>query len=207
MLLENMTNHEYRNAMFLYSCALKSIITKLETINEEFALTTKKNPIESIKGRLKSVHSIAAKLKRRGYEPTFENALAFLDDLAGARVICSFVPDIYKIAEIITAHSDITVLRVKDYIKNAKPNGYRSYHMLLEIPVCLSTEIKPTKVELQIRTIAMDFWATLEHKIRYKFEKSVPDSLNNYLLECANIVAALDTKMYDLNKQIETYTQ
>lgn len=205
MLLENMTTNNYRNAMFLYSCALKSVITKLETINEEFALTTKKNPIESIKSRLKSVQSIEMKLKRRGYEPTLENALTYLDDLAGARVICSFIPDIYKIADIIKKHSDITVLRVKDYIENPKPNGYRSYHMLLEVPVCLSTEIKPTKVELQIRTIAMDFWATLEHKIRYKFEKSVPDSLNNDLLECATIVASLDDKMYDLNKQIETY--
>lgn len=207
MLLENMTTKDYRNAMFLYSCALKSVITKLETINEEFAITTKKNPIETIKSRLKSVQSIAYKLHRRGYEPTLENALLHLDDLAGARVICSFVPDIYKIAEIIKAHSDITVLRVKDYIENPKPNGYRSYHMLLEVPVCLSTETKMTKVELQIRTIAMDFWATLEHKIRYKFEKSVPDSLNNDLLECATIVASLDAKMYDLNKQIEMYSK
>lgn len=207
MLLENMTTNEYRQAMLLYSGALKAVTTKIEIINEEFAVNLKKNPIEYIKSRLKTAQSIAGKLKRRGYEPTFENAVQYIDDIAGARIICSFVPDIYRIAEIISSHSDIRVLKVKDYIRHPKDNGYRSYHMLLEVPVCLSEEVKYTRVELQIRTIAMDFWASLEHKIRYKFEKCVPDSLNTDLLECANIVASLDTKMYDLNKQIETYTK
>lgn len=207
MLLENMTTDEYRQAMLLYSGALKVVTTKIEIINEEFAVLSKKNPIEYVKSRLKKAPSIAGKLIRRGYNPTFEDAIEYIDDIAGARIICSFVPDIYRIADIFHSLSDIKVLKVKDYIKSPKENGYRSYHMLLEVPVCLSEEVLYSRVELQIRTIAMDFWASLEHKIRYKFERCVPEMLNSELLDCANIVASLDEKMLGLNRQIETYAR
>lgn len=205
MLLEKMTTREYKNATLLYLSALKEITTKIDILNEEFSIKMKYNPIEYVKSRLKTSVSMANKLVRRGYEPTFKNAVKYIDDIAGVRIICSFAPDIYKIASIIEMQSDINVLRIKDYIKNPKPNGYRSYHMLLEVPVYLSNELKNIRVELQIRTIAMDFWASLEHKIRYKFESSVPANINNDLLECANIVASLDTKMFELNRQIEKY--
>ncbi len=205
MLLEQMTTKEFKSATLVYSGALKELSTKIDIINDEFATGHKRNPIEYVKERLKSAQSMAAKLKRKGLEPTFENAVANIDDIAGLRIICSFTPDIYKIAEIITTRADITVIKVKDYVKTPKDNGYRSLHMILEVPVFLSNEIKQTRVELQIRTIAMDFWASLEHKIRYKFEKSAPQQINDDLFECAEIVASLDKKMYGLNREIERY--
>lgn len=203
MLIEQMTSKQFKNATLLYSCALKEMATKIEIINEEFAAGSGTNPIEHVKIRMKSASSMAAKLARRGFEPTFENAVENIDDIAGMRVICSFTPDIYKIAEIISLRSDISVIKIKDYIKNPKSNGYRSLHMILGVPVFLSNEIKQTKVELQIRTIAMDFWASLDHKIRYKFEGSAPQNINDDLFECAEIVARLDKKMYELNREIE----
>lgn len=203
MLIEQMTSKQFKNATLLYSCALKEMATKIEIINEEFAAGSGTNPIEHVKIRMKSASSMAAKLVRRGFEPTFENAVENIDDIAGMRVICSFTPDIYKIAEIISLRSDISVIKIKDYIKNPKSNGYRSLHMILGVPVFLSNEIKQTKVELQIRTIAMDFWASLDHKIRYKFEGSAPQNINDDLFECAEIVARLDKKMYELNREIE----
>lgn len=203
MLIEQMTSKQFKNATLLYSCALKEMATKIEIINEEFAAGSCENPIEHVKIRMKSASSMAAKLVRRGFEPTFENAVENIDDIAGMRVICSFTPDIYKIAEIISLRSDISVIKIKDYIKNPKSNGYRSLHMILGVPVFLSNEIKQTKVELQIRTIAMDFWASLDHKIRYKFEGSAPQNINDDLFECAEIVARLDKKMYELNREIE----
>lgn len=203
MLIEQMTSKQFKNATLLYSCALKEMATKIDIINAEFAAGSGTNPIEHVKIRLKSASSMAAKLVRRGFEPTFENAVENIDDIAGMRIICSFTPDIYKIAEIISSRADISVIKIKDYIKNPKSNGYRSLHMILGVPVFLSNEIKQTKVELQIRTIAMDFWASLDHKIRYKFEGAAPQNINEDLFECAEIVARLDKKMYELNREIE----
>jgi putative GTP pyrophosphokinase len=205
MLIENMSPQEYRKAMFLYSGALREMTTKIDIIDEEFAVGSKTNPIEYVKARLKSPDSIRAKLIRRGFEPTFENALEYIDDIAGVRITCSFTPDIYRVAKIIARQADVKVLRVKDYIKKPKENGYRSYHMLVELPVSLRDEAVHTRVEVQIRTIAMDFWASLEHKIRYKFETEIPENLNFDLVECAEIVAYLDEKMYSLNTEIEKY--
>lgn len=205
MLLEQMTTQEFKTATLVYSGALKELATKIEIINDEFASGQTRNPIEHFKLRMKSASSMAAKLRRKGLEPTFENAVANLDDIAGVRIICSFTPDIYKISDIILSRADITVVKIKDYIKTPKENGYRSLHIILEVPVFLSNEIRQTRVELQIRTIAMDFWASLDHKIRYKFEKSAPQQINNDLFECAEIVARLDKKMYELNREIECY--
>lgn len=205
MLIEQMTSKDYHNAMLLYSGALKELNTKFEIINEEFAIRLKSNPIEHIKSRLKTPRSIAKKLSKKGLEPTLENAVKYIDDIAGIRIICSFTEDIYHIATVIQAQGYINVLKIKDYMQNPKANGYRSYHMIVEVPVCLSGKTEMTRVEIQIRTIAMDFWASLEHKIRYKFESEVPGNINEDLLECANIISSLDEKMLSLNNEIEHY--
>lgn len=205
MLIEQMTNKEYHSAMLLYSGALRELNTKFEIINEEFAIKLKSNPIEHIKSRLKTPRSIAKKLIKRGLEPTLENAVAHIDDIAGIRIICSFTEDIYRIATVIQAQAYINIIRIKDYIQNPKANGYRSYHMIVEVPVYMSGKKEMTRVEIQIRTIAMDFWASLEHKIRYKFESEVPAGINEDLLECANIISSLDEKMLSLNNEIERY--
>lgn len=205
MLIEEMTSREYHRSMLLFSGALRELNTKFEIINEEFAIRLKSNPIEHIKSRLKTPRSIAKKLIKRGYEPTLENALEHIDDIAGIRIICSFTEDIYRIATVIQAQNYIKVLKIKDYILHPKTNGYRSYHMIVEVPVFLSGKAEMTRVEIQIRTIAMDFWASLEHKIRYKFESDAPQNINDDLLECANITASLDEKMLSLNNEIERY--
>ncbi|HIT84672.1 MAG TPA: GTP pyrophosphokinase family protein [Candidatus Ornithomonoglobus intestinigallinarum] len=205
MLIEQMNSREYYRSMLLFTAALRELNTKFEIINEEFAIRLKSNPIEHIKSRLKTSHSIAKKLTKKGYEPTLENALKYIDDIAGIRIICSFTEDIYRIATVVQAQSYINVLKIKDYILTPKENGYRSYHMIVEVPVFLSGKKEMTRVEIQIRTIAMDFWASLEHKIRYKFESDVPQSINDDLLECANIISSLDEKMLSLNNEIEGY--
>ncbi|MEG0565382.1 MAG: GTP pyrophosphokinase family protein, partial [Hungatella sp.] len=165
---------QWTSLMFLYSSALKEINVKIEILNNEFVHIYNYNPIEHVKSRLKTPESIVKKLKRYDYEVTMENMTEKLSDIAGIRVICSFTSDIYQIADMLSRQSDVTVLYVKDYIKNPKPNGYKSYHMVVTIPIYLSDGPVETKVEIQIRTVAMDFWASLEHKIYYKFEGNAP---------------------------------
>ena len=186
----------------LYNAALKQIKTKIEILNEEFQEVHKYNPIEHVKDRLKAPESIVKKLKRNGYESTIENMVRYVNDIAGIRIICSFTSDIYRIAEMISNQKDIQVQTVKDYIMNPKPSGYRSYHMIVSLPVYLSDRIVNVKVEIQIRTVAMDFWASLEHKIQYKFEGKAPVHINSELHECATMVANLDARMLQLNEEI-----
>ena len=193
---------EWKSVMFLYDSALKEINTKIEILNNEFVHIYNYNPIEHIKSRLKTPDSIVKKLKRYGFEVTIDNMVEKLSDIAGIRIICSFTSDIYQIAEMITKQSDVTVLYVKDYIKNPKPNGYKSYHMVVTIPIYLTDGPVDTKVEIQIRTIAMDFWASLEHKIYYKFEGNAPAYLQQELKACADVVNMLDVKMFSLNQAI-----
>ena len=193
---------QWKSVMFLYDSALKEINTKIETLNNEFVHIYNYNPIEHIKSRLKTPDSIVKKLKRYGFEVTIDNMVEKLSDIAGIRIICSFTSDIYQIAEMITKQSDVTVLYVKDYIKNPKPNGYKSYHMVVTIPIYLTDGPVDTKVEIQIRTIAMDFWASLEHKIYYKFEGNAPAYLQQELKACADVVNMLDVKMFSLNQAI-----
>ena len=193
---------QWKSVMFLYDSALKEINTKIEILNNEFVHIYNYNPIEHIKSRLKTPDSIVKKLKRYGFEVTIDNMVEKLSDIAGIRIICSFTSDIYQIAEMITKQSDVTVLYVKDYIKNPKPNGYKSYHMVGTIPIYLTDGPVDTKVEIQIRTIAMDFWASLEHKIYYKFEGNAPAYLQQELKACADVVNMLDVKMFSLNQAI-----
>jgi len=188
----------------VYNAALKEIGTKLEILNEEFKHVHRYNPIEHIKSRIKTSESIVKKLKRHGYESTIENMVQYVNDIAGVRVICSFTSDIYRIAEMISNQNDIKILSIKDYIKNPKESGYKSYHMLVSIPIFLSDRKVDTKVEIQIRTVAMDFWASLEHKIRYKFEGEAPEHIRDELVECAKMVSDLDARMLSLNEEIQS---
>ena len=193
---------QWNSLMFLYSSALKEINVKIEILNNEFVHIYNYTPIEHVKSRLKTAESIVKKMKRHKYEVTISNMTEKLSDIAGIRIICSFTSDIYQIADMISRQRDVTVLYVKDYIKNPKPNGYKSYHMVITIPVYLSDGPVETKVEVQIRTVAMDFWASLEHKIYYKFEGEGPAYLQQELKACADMVDMLDAKMYSLNQDI-----
>lgn len=196
---------EWNRALLLYNAVLKEICTKLEILNNEFQLAHQYNPIEHITSRIKSAQSIARKIRHKGKELTVENILRYVNDVAGVRIICSFTSDIYRIAEAIAKQNDVTVIKVKDYIANPKPNGYTSYHMIVSLPIFLSNDVIETKVEIQIRTIAMDFWASLEHKIYYKFEGKAPQGIRDELRECANIISFLDQKMLSINESVQNY--
>lgn len=196
---------EWKKVMLMYDSALKEVNTKLEILNEEFKLKHQYNPIEHITSRLKSPQSIAKKLRHNNRELTIENIVKYVNDVAGIRIICSFTSDIYRIADLIAKQSDVQVLKVKDYIMSPKPNGYTSYHMIVAVPIYLSNRMVNVKVEIQIRTIAMDFWASLEHKIYYKFEGNAPERIRKELKECADIVSFLDHKMLTLNEEIKMY--
>ena len=192
----------WKEVNLIYNAALKQVETKMEILNEEFKHVHKYNPIEHIKARIKSPESIVKKLKRHGHESTIENMIQHVNDIAGVRVICSFTSDIYSVADMIRAQKDIKVIATKDYITYPKASGYRSYHMIVTVPVYLSDRIVDTKVEIQIRTVAMDFWASLEHKIHYKLEGDAPEHIKNELIECARMVSDLDARMLSLNEQI-----
>lgn len=193
----------WKEVMLVYNSALKEVGTKIEILNDEFQHVHRYNPIEHIKSRIKTSESIVKKLKRNGYESTIQNMIEHVNDIAGIRVICSFTSDIYQIADMIRNQSDIKVISVKDYIVNPKPSGYKSYHMLVSVPVYLSDRIIDTKVEIQIRTVAMDFWASLEHKINYKFEGNAPSHIKNELIECSRMASELDRRMLSLNEEIQ----
>ena len=188
--------------IFLYNSALKEVKTKVEILNDEFQQVHQYNPIEYVKARIKTPESIVKKLKRHGKEVSIDNMVNCINDIAGIRVVCSFTSDIYKLAEMIGKQRDLTVVSVKDYIKNPKESGYKSYHMLVTVPIFMSDREVDTKVEIQIRTMAMDFWASLEHKIYYKFEGNAPDYISRDLRESSEIVSMLDAKMLQLNEAI-----
>ena len=200
------TSEEWERMRLIYDAALREVNTKLETLNNEFKMRHQYNPIEHMTSRIKSPESIAKKLKHNGRKLTVENIVRYINDVAGIRVICSYTSDIYRIARLISEQSDVTILKIKDYIKNPKQNGYKSYHMIISVPVFLSDVTINTKVEIQIRTIAMDFWASLEHKMYYKFEGNAPESIRRELKECADLVSFLDQKMMAINQEIKRYT-
>lgn len=199
---ENNQVADWQTMILLYNSALKEIGTKLEILNDEFQHIHQYNPIEHIKSRVKTSESIVRKLKRRGYESTLENMQKYINDIAGIRVICSFTSDIYRVADMLANQSDVKVLSIKDYIKNPKDSGYKSYHMIVSVPIYLSDSVIDTKVEVQIRTVAMDFWASLEHKMNYKFDMNAPEEIKQELYECAQMVSALDDRMLQLNEEI-----
>ncbi|MCI8969135.1 MAG: GTP pyrophosphokinase family protein [Lachnospiraceae bacterium] len=193
----------WKEVILVYSSALKEIGTKLEILNDEFQHVHQYNPIEHIKSRIKTSESIVKKLKKHGYESTIDNMIRYVNDIAGIRIICSFTTDIYRIAEMLERQNDIRILSVKDYIRNPKASGYKSYHMIVSIPIYLSEKRVDVKVEIQIRTVAMDFWASLEHKINYKFDVNVPEHIKTELHACAKMVSELDAKMLSLNEEVK----
>lgn len=193
----------YLELMMNYRSALREVETKLQVLNDEFSLKYDRNPFETIKSRIKQPVSIAEKLRRKGLDVTVENIEEHLADVAGIRVICSFPEDIYDLEKLLIRQDDIIVIDRKDYIKYPKPNGYRSLHLILDIPIFLSSEKKHVKVEVQFRTIAMDFWASLEHKLKYK--KNVKDAvlIANELADCAKIISDTDYRMQEIRNSIE----
>ena len=189
--------------MSYYKCAMMEIETKFNVLNEEYSLEFDRNPINSIKTRLKNPRSIKEKLERRGILPTFSAIEENLNDIAGVRVICSFPEDVYALSEALLIQDDITLIEKKDYIKNPKPNGYRSLHLIVAIPIFLAHEKRMMKVEIQLRTIAMDFWASLEHQLRYKKDSEFTPEMSEELYHCANLSAELDRRMNGLLKKIQ----
>jgi putative GTP pyrophosphokinase len=182
----------------LYSSAAREIITKLENLNDEFKHVKDRNPIHYIKSRIKTPKSIMDKLNRLGCELSVESARKNLTDIAGIRVICSYIDDIYLITKLLTSQDDIKVIRTSDYIKNPKPNGYRSLHLIVTVPVFLSARKELVKVEIQVRTIAMDFWASLDHELSFKLiDKKIAD-VTQELKECADIISDIDKRMQNL---------
>jgi putative GTP pyrophosphokinase len=188
--------------MMIYKFALDEINTKIDILKQEFHYSYEYNPIEHVKSRLKTPESIIKKVYRKGYELSLPSIRENVKDIAGIRITCSFTSDIYEISDMLQRQKDIKLIEIKDYIKNPKPNGYKSLHLILEVPIFMSDQIENVCVEVQIRTIAMDFWASLEHKIYYKYDKEVPQHLLDELKEAAITVSQLDKKMENIHKEV-----
>ncbi|NWQ41549.1 GTP pyrophosphokinase family protein [Bacillus sp. EB106-08-02-XG196] len=198
---------ELTRFMMAYKFALDEMTTKINILKDEFNYIHDYNPIEHVKTRLKSPESIFRKVQRKGIEFNLDSIKENIKDIAGMRITCSFISDIYEISRMIANQKDIRILEYKDYIKNPKPNGYQSLHMILEIPIFMSDREELTCVEIQIRTIAMDFWASLEHKIYYKYNKEVPRKMLDELKTTAEMAALLDNKMENLHKEMKKMKQ
>lgn len=194
---------QFREFLMMYQGAVKEVKTKFEILNDDLSVTYNRNPIEAIKSRIKTPESIVNKMKRKGLDINMSSLMYYIEDVAGIRVICSFIDDIYEVADMLVSQDDIKLLSVKDYIKNPKPNGYRSYHMIVEVPVFFANRRQNMKVEVQLRTIAMDFWASLEHKMKYKKSIEGSDEIVAELKRCADNIAELDKRMQDINEGIE----
>lgn len=188
-----------------YKSAIQAVESKLSIMNEEHFLAHGRKPIQMITSRIKKQQSVIDKMKRHGYPLTAEAAITKLHDIAGVRAICAFENDAYQMAEILLRHQDITLLHKKDFIANPKPSGYRSLHLIISVPIYLAAGKRDVKVEVQLRTISMDFWASIEHELRYKQQISFPEELNREILECANLSAELDERMAKLHKNLSSY--
>lgn len=193
---------QFKEFLMMYQSAVKEVKTKFEILNDDLSVTYNRNPIEAIKSRIKTPESIVAKMQRKGIDINMNSLMYYIEDVAGIRVICSFIDDIYEVANMLISQDDIKLLSVKDYIKNPKPNGYRSYHMIVEVPVFFANRRQNMKVEVQLRTIAMDFWASLEHKMKYKKDIEGSEEIVAELKRCADNIAELDKKMQDINEGI-----
>lgn len=193
----------FATVMFVYQSALIQMSSRIDVLNNELSQVYSYNPIEYVKTRLKTPESIMQKLRKQGHSFNVNDLIEYIHDIAGIRITCSFFSEVYFLSDMIAKQDNLEVLSIKDYIKNPKESGYMSYHMLLSIPVALADAVVPAKVELQIRTMAMDFWASLEHKIYYKYEGNAPDYFERELQECASIISRLDTKMMSLNEAMK----
>lgn len=193
---------QLQQIMMLYEAGIREIKTKLDILSDESHLSGKPSPIDSIKSRIKTPRSIINKLKRRGYPISLQSMMENLNDIGGIRVICPFIEDIYTVADMLIRQDDLTLIERKDYIENPKPNGYRSLHLILQVPIFLSDRTQPVRIELQLRTIAMDFWASLEHQLRYKADVEVPVHISDDLKACADVIAATDEEMQRIAKEL-----
>ncbi|MDF2535892.1 MAG: RelA/SpoT protein, partial [Bacillales bacterium] len=209
IMFQDLTSSELQHArysidrfMLCYKFATDEVLTKIKILQEEFSMLYSYNPIEHINSRVKTLESLMKKLKKRNIPFHLDNIRSEIMDIAGIRITCSFVSNVYELSIMLQNQQDIKVLDYKDYISHPKPNGYRSLHLILEIPVFLSDRVEKIPVEVQIRTVAMDFWASLEHKIYYKYMQEIPDNMLRELKEAATISALLDEKMEDLNKKV-----
>ena len=191
---------DYKKIMLIYESALKEVETKIDIISNEFKTLYQYNPIEHVKTRIKSYESIVGKLQKKGLTVSYDNMINILYDIAGIRIICSFVPDVYKIVEMLQRIKGIKIIKSEDYIVNPKKSGYSSYHIVVLVPVSFSSTTINVKVEIQIRTMAMDFWASLEHKIKYKYKGEIPERVSTELVECAKMTMELDHKMANLGE-------
>jgi len=194
---------EYKELIMMYTCAMKEIKTKFEVLDTDFKVRYSRNPISSINTRIKSTASIADKMARRGVPFSVDNIIDHINDVAGIRVICSYIDDIYLLADALLKQEDIKLIARKDYIANPKPNGYRSLHLIVTVPVFFMDEKRDMKVEVQIRTIAMDFWASLEHQLKYKQQIENQQDILTQLKACADVIAVTDERMLNIREQIE----
>lgn len=195
---------QFQKIMMLYESAIKQIETKLDILNKESTVNRRRNPIETVKSRVKSPDSIAKKLEKRNAAITFESMINNLNDIAGVRVICPYISDIYTVRDMLLKQPDITLIKENDYIQNPKKSGYRSLHLVVEIPIYLSKTEHQVRVEIQLRTIAMDFWASLEHQLHYKNEADVPDSIRRELFRVAETIAMTDREMEEIALELQT---
>lgn len=193
---------EFISLQQIYEAGIKEIKTKLEILDDEFKIKHDHNPIHHMEYRLKSIKSILGKLEKRGLDITIESITLNLTDIAGVRVVCNYVSDVYKIADLLIKQSDVKLIKKKDYIKHPKENGYRSLHLVVEIPIFLAEKVQPIPVEIQIRTIAMDFWASLEHHLRYKSINEVSQRVLDELIDCAKTISVLDYKMQGIYEEL-----
>lgn len=196
---------DYKEMLLTYDCAIKEIKTKVDILDAEFGMKYRRNPISSIRTRLKSNASLMNKISRLSIETDVETIRDKIEDIAGVRIICNYIDDIYMIADALIAQDDIELLKKKDYISNPKSNGYRSLHLIINVPVFFANNVEKVKVEIQIRTIAMDFWASLEHQMRYKkTELDSSNSIIDKLTGCANVIAKIDEEMLSIRQEIDS---
>ncbi len=195
---------EFLQVRHLYSAAIKEIEMRLEVLNDEFRVTYERSPIHHIESRLKSTESIVEKLERKGLPVSMETAKTRLNDIGGIRVVCNYIDDVYAVEKMLLRQSDIALVKRQDYIENPNYNGYRSLHLDVRVPIYLSDRTEYVLVELQIRSVAMDFWASLEHDLRYKADKAtLPEGINEEMLQCADEIAVIDRKMQDMYRRIQ----
>jgi len=193
---------QFQRIMMVYESAIKQIETKLDILNKEYKVTGNRNPIQTVKSRIKSPDSIAKKLEKKNLPVNFDCMIENLHDIAGVRVICPYISDIYTVRDILLKQPDLTLLKQHDYIENPKESGYRSLHLVVSIPVYLTDSVQNVKVEIQLRTIAMDFWASLEHELHYKNEEKVPDSVRRELFRVAETIAMTDREMQEIAMEL-----
>lgn len=197
------TYQELLEMQQLYNAAIKEIETKLDILNDEFKVRYMRNPIHHVESRLKSPQSILSKLERRNFEVSLDSAKKNLNDIAGIRVVCCYIDDVYRVADMLLRQSDLRLIELTDYIKQPNFNGYRSLHLDIEVPIYLAERTEHVTIEVQLRTVAMDFWASLEHDLRYKSEKDIPHEIVDEMLQCADEIAAIDQKMQNIYQRIQ----